>query len=119
MATGSAIWRASSARLDHVAALGASALWLSPVYPSPGVDLGYDIADFRDVDPLFGDLAAFDRLVQAAHARGLRLLMDLVPCHTSIEHPWFSRAPRVLRVGRRRRPAEQLGGQLRRPGLDP
>lgn len=80
-------------RLDHIAGLGAAALWLSPVYPSPGVDGGYDIADFRDIDPLFGDLAAFDRLVESAHACGLRLLMDLVPCHTSIRHPWFTKHP--------------------------
>ncbi len=80
-------------RLDHIAGLGAAALWLSPIYPSPGVDMGYDIADFRDVDPLFGDLDAFDRLVESAHARGLRVLMDLVPCHTSIEHPWFTERP--------------------------
>ena len=80
-------------RLEHVAALGADALWLSPVYPSPGADMGYDIADFRDIDPLFGDLAAFDRLVASAHGAGLRVLMDLVPCHTSIEHPWFAEHP--------------------------
>jgi glycosidase len=81
------------ARLDHIAGLGADALWLSPVFPSPGADMGYDVSDFRDVDPLFGSLEDLDRLVAAAHARGLRLLMDLVPCHTSIEHPWFSEHP--------------------------
>ena len=80
-------------RLAHVAGLGAAALWLSPVYPSPGVDMGYDIADFRDVDPLFGDLAALDRLVASAHDHGLRVLLDLVPCHTSIDHPWFTEHP--------------------------
>jgi alpha-glucosidase len=80
-------------RLDHIAALGADALWLSPIYPSPGADMGYDVAAFDDVDPKFGDLAAFDRLLAAAHDRGLRLLMDLVPCHTSIEHPWFTERP--------------------------
>jgi alpha-glucosidase len=80
-------------RLDHIASLGARALWLSPIYPSPGADLGYDVADFEDVDPLFGDLRAFDRLLAAAHDRDLKLLMDLVPCHTSIEHPWFTEHP--------------------------
>lgn len=80
-------------RLDHIADLGATALWLSPVYPSPGADMGYDVADFCDIDPMFGDLAAFDRLLAAAHDRGLRLLMDLVPCHSSIEHPWFHQRP--------------------------
>jgi glycosidase len=81
------------ARLDHIQALGADALWLSPVFPSPGADMGYDVSDFRAVDPLFGSLDDLDRLLAAAHARGLALLMDLVPCHTSIEHPWFSEHP--------------------------
>jgi alpha-glucosidase len=80
-------------RLDHIAWLGADALWLSPIYPSPMADFGYDVADYKDVDPVFGDLAEFDRLAEAAHERGLKLLMDLVPCHTSIEHPWFREHP--------------------------
>jgi alpha-glucosidase len=80
-------------RLDHIAWLGMDALWLSPIYPSPLADFGYDVADYTDVDPVFGDLAEFDRLAQAAHERGLKLLMDLVPCHTSIEHPWFREHP--------------------------
>jgi alpha-glucosidase len=80
-------------RLDHLAWLGVDALWLSPIYPSPMADFGYDVSDYADVDPVFGDLAEFDRLAQAAHERGLKLLMDLVPCHTSIEHPWFREHP--------------------------
>jgi alpha-glucosidase len=76
-------------RLDHPSYLGVDALWLSPIYPSPLADFGYDVSDYTAVDPVFGTLADFDALVQAAHARGLKLLMDLVPCHTSIEHPWF------------------------------
>jgi alpha-glucosidase len=80
-------------RLDHLAWLGVDALWLSPIYPSPMADFGYDVADFTDVDPVFGDLAEFDRLAEAAHERGLKLLMDVVPCHTSIEHPWFREHP--------------------------
>jgi alpha-glucosidase len=76
-------------RLDHVADLGVDAVWLSPVYPSPLADGGYDIADYVGVDPRLGTLADFDELVAAAHARGLRVLLDLVPSHTSIEHPWF------------------------------
>ena len=80
-------------RLDHIAWLGVDALWLSPIYPSPMADFGYDVSDYTDVDPVFGDLAEFDRLVEAAHGRGLKLLMDLVPCHTSIEHPWFREHP--------------------------
>jgi alpha-glucosidase len=69
------------------------ALWLSPIYPSPLADFGYDVADYKDVDPVYGDLAEFERLAEAAHQRGLKLLMDLVPCHTSIEHPWFREHP--------------------------
>ncbi len=80
-------------RLDHIASLGVDALWLSPVYPSPMADFGYDVADFRGIDPAYGTLADFDALLAAAHERGLRLLMDLVPCHTSIEHPWFREHP--------------------------
>lgn len=84
------------ARLDHIAALGVDAIWLSPIFPSPMADFGYDVADYTDIDPLFGDLAAFDRLLAAVHARGLRLLLDFVPNHSSTEHPWFreSRASR-------------------------
>ena len=76
-------------RLDYVAALGVDAIWLSPVFPSPMADFGYDVADYCAIDPLFGDLAAFDRLLAAAHARGLRLLLDFVPNHSSDRHPWF------------------------------
>jgi alpha-glucosidase len=80
-------------RLDHLAWLGVDALWLSPIYPSPLADFGYDVSDYGNVDPVFGDLAEFDRLAEEAHARGLKVLMDLVPCHTSIEHPWFREHP--------------------------
>jgi alpha-glucosidase len=80
-------------RLDHLAWLGVDALWLSPIYPSPMHDFGYDVADYKGVDPLFGSLEDFDSLVAAARERGLRVLLDLVPCHTSIEHPWFREHP--------------------------
>jgi alpha-glucosidase len=80
-------------RLDHLCELGVEALWLSPIYPSPMADFGYDVSDYSDVDPLFGSLQTFDRLVRAAHERGLRVLLDLVPCHTSIEHDWFREHP--------------------------
>ncbi|HEY3360170.1 MAG TPA: alpha-amylase family glycosyl hydrolase [Polyangia bacterium] len=76
-------------RLDYLGWLGVDALWLSPFYPSPMADFGYDVADYCDVDPRFGTLADFDALVGAAHARGLRVLVDFVPNHTSNEHPWF------------------------------
>ena len=80
-------------RLDHLAWLGVDALWLSPIYPSPMADFGYDVSDYTGVDPVFGTLDDFDSLVRAAHARDLEVLMDIVPCHTSIEHPWFSEHP--------------------------
>jgi alpha-glucosidase len=85
--------RGIESRLDHLVELGVDALWLSPVYPSPLADFGYDVSDYTDIDPTFGSLADFDALVEASHLRGLRLLMDLVPCHTSIEHPWFREHP--------------------------
>ncbi|OPC85317.1 glucohydrolase [Embleya scabrispora] len=77
------------ARLDHLVGLGVDVLWLSPVYPSPQDDNGYDISDYRDIEPMFGTLADFDRLVAAVHERGMRLVMDLVVNHTSDEHAWF------------------------------
>ncbi|MDX6719218.1 MAG: alpha-glucosidase [Solirubrobacteraceae bacterium] len=80
-------------RLDHVVGLGADAIWLSPFYPSPMADGGYDVSCYTDVDPRFGTLADADALIAAAHERGLRVLLDVVPCHTSIEHPWFRRHP--------------------------
>jgi alpha-glucosidase len=74
---------------DYLAWLGVDAVWLSPIFPSPGVDLGYDISDYRDVDPRFGTLRDLDELVEALHAVGIRLVLDLVPNHTSDQHPWF------------------------------
>ncbi|MGY1642143.1 alpha-glucosidase [Geodermatophilus sp. SYSU D00703] len=84
-------------RLDHLADLGVDVVWLSPVYPSPQADNGYDISDYQGVDPLFGSLAQLDELVAALHERGMKLVMDLVANHTSDEHPWFveSRASRT------------------------
>ena len=76
-------------RLDHLEWLGVDAVWLSPIYRSPMADFGYDVADYCDVDPLFGDLATFDALVEDSHSRGLRVLLDWVPNHTSDRHPWF------------------------------
>ena len=80
-------------RLGHLAELGVDALWLSPIYPSPMADFGYDVSDYTDVDPVFGSLADLDDLIAAAHGRGLAVLLDIVPCHTSIEHPWFRDHP--------------------------
>ncbi|MDK3255381.1 glycoside hydrolase family 13 protein [Blastococcus capsensis] len=79
-------------RLDHLADLGVDVVWLSPVYPSPQADNGYDISDYQDIDPLFGSLEQLDELITAMHARGMRLVMDLVVNHTSDQHPWFAEA---------------------------
>jgi oligo-1,6-glucosidase len=76
-------------KLGYLADLGVDVIWLSPVYPSPQHDNGYDIRDYEDIDPVFGTLADFDELVAEAHARGIRIVMDLVVNHTSDEHPWF------------------------------
>ena len=76
-------------RLDYLQWLGVDAIWLSPIYPSPMADFGYDVADYTGVDPMFGTLEDLDRLVQACHGRGLKLLLDFVPNHSSDQHPWF------------------------------
>jgi alpha-glucosidase len=76
-------------RLDHIASLGVDAIWLSPFYRSPMADFGYDVSDYCDVDPLFGTMADFDRLIAEAHQRGLRVILDWVPNHSSDQHPWF------------------------------
>ena len=76
-------------RLDYLKTLGVDVVWLSPIYTSPQDDNGYDIADYEDIDPTFGTLADVDELVAQAHARGIRIVMDLVVNHTSDEHPWF------------------------------
>jgi alpha-glucosidase len=82
-----------ASRLDHLTELGVNALWLSPVYPSPLADFGYDVSDHTAIDPAFGTLADLDALLTAAHDRDLGVLLDLVACHTSIEHPWFREHP--------------------------
>ncbi len=76
-------------RLDHLAWLGVDGIWISPCFPSPMADFGYDVSDYCDIDPLFGSLEDMDRLLADAHARGIRVLLDLVPNHTSDQHPWF------------------------------
>ena len=120
--------------LDHLERLGIDVVWLSPVYRSPMDDNGYDISDYRDVDPLFGSLDDLDELTEGLHERGMKLMMDLVVNHTSDEHPWFrasrssraGRPPRLVLVARspawlpRRRAgsgADQLGVALLRPGV--
>ena len=88
-------------RLDYLAWLGIDAIWLSPIYPSPMADFGYDVADFTGIDPLFGSLADFDALVAAAHERGIKVILDYVPNHSSDRHPWFEEARRSRRAGKR------------------
>jgi alpha-glucosidase len=86
------------ARLPYVASLGVDAIWLSPVFASPMRDFGYDVADYRAIDPLFGTLADFDALVAACHRLGLKIIIDQVYSHTSADHPWFQ-ASRQARGG--------------------
>ncbi|HST46022.1 MAG TPA: alpha-amylase family glycosyl hydrolase, partial [Luteimonas sp.] len=83
-------------KLEHLARLGVDGIWISPFFKSPMADFGYDIADHREVDPLFGTIEDFDRLLGKAHALGIRVMIDQVFSHTSAEHPWFeeSRASR-------------------------
>src|SRR3989440_1040207 len=81
-----------SARLPYLRELGVNALWFSPWYPSPMADAGYDVADYRDIDPVFGTIAEAERLIADAHAAGLRVVIDIVPNHCSDAHPWFREA---------------------------
>lgn len=83
-----------TAHLDHLSWLGVDAVWLSPFYPSPMRDGGYDVSDYCDVDPRYGDLAAFDHLLAESHRRGLKVIVDWVPNHTSDQHPWFQSSRR-------------------------
>lgn len=76
-------------RLDYLVALGIDTVWISPIYPSPMADFGYDVADYCGIDPLFGTMEDFDRLLKEVHARGLKLILDFVPNHTSNQHSWF------------------------------
>ena len=84
--------RGITAHLDHLAWLGVDGLWLSPTFPSPNADWGYDVADYLDVHPDFGDLATLDRLIARAADHDIRVILDLVPNHTSDRHPWFEDA---------------------------
>ena len=76
-------------RLPYLAQLGVDAIWLSPIYPSPMADFGYDVADYTEIDPVFGTLVDFDSLLAEAHGHGIKIILDLVPNHTSDQHPWF------------------------------
>ena len=81
--------RGITRRLPYVADLGVDAVWLSPIFTSPMADFGYDVADYCGIDPVFGSDADFDALIDGVHERGIRLLLDWVPNHTSDRHPWF------------------------------
>jgi len=100
------------AHLDHLRDLGVDAIWLSPIYRSPHDDNGYDVADYQDVDPVFGTLADLDAVVAGAHARGIRMILDIVVNHTSDEHPWFIES----RTGRMSRTADWYIWRDPRPG---
>lgn len=100
-------------RLHHLVDLGVDGLWLNPCYPSPQADHGYDIADYRDIDPAYGTLAEFDELLAEVHRHGLKLLLDIVPNHCSVEHAWFRAA---LRAGPGSR---ERGRFVFRPGRGP
>ncbi len=104
-----------TSRLDYLAALGVDVLWLSPIYPSPQDDMGYDISDYQDIDPTFGTLADFDALLAGVHDRGMRLVMDLVVNHTSDEHSWFVES-RSSRAAAKR---DWYWWRPPRPGMEP
>ena len=81
--------RGITSQLEYLSWLGVEAVWISPFYPSPMVDFGYDVSNYTDVDPVFGDLATFDELLQQAHRHGIKVIIDFVINHTSDQHPWF------------------------------
>ena len=83
-------------KLDYIKSLGVDGIWFSPLYPSPGVDCGYDISDYMDIAPEFGGMAAFDQMLAEAHARGMKVIMDLVVNHTSSQHEWFQKSRRRI-----------------------
>ena len=84
-------------RLDYLQALGVQAIWLSPIFRSPMHDFGYDISDYTDIDPLFGSMADFDELLEQTHQRGMKLILDLVPNHSSYSAPLVSKQSRASR----------------------
>lgn len=88
-------------KLDYLQELGITALWLSPIYPSPMVDMGYDISNYKDIDPMFGTLEEFDQLLIEAHKRNIKIVMDFVPNHTSSQHPWFEESKQSINNSKR------------------
>ena len=125
---GSGDLRGIISRLDYCRWLGINAVWLSPIYPSPMIDFGYDISNFTDIHPLFGTLSDFDALISEARRLNLKILLDYVPNHSSDQHSWFLRVqvvpeqslPRLVHLARssaRRRAAQQLVERIRRQRL--
>ena len=102
-------------KVDHLARLGVDVVWLSPVYPSPQDDNGYDISDYQGIDPVFGSLEIFDALVDKVHAAGMKLVMDLVVNHTSDEHPWFAESRSSTESAKR----DWYWWRPARPGMEP
>lgn len=109
-----------TSRLDYLASLGIDYVWITPFFPSPQRDNGYDISDYCAVDPVYGTMDDFDELVREARARGLGIMLDMVLCHTSVEHVWFRRALAgderyqrfyILRDGREARAPATLGNR--------
>jgi len=88
-------------RLDYLQWLGIRAIWISPIYPSPMVDFGYDVADYTDIHPIFGSMDDFDRLLAEAHNRDMKIILDFVPNHTSDQHPWFMESKRATSSSKR------------------
>ena len=112
-------------RLDYLVWLGVDAIWISPIFASPMADFGYDVSDYCAIHPLFGTLEDFDRLVRDAHDRGLKIILDFVPNHTSDRHPWFedsrssrSSPKRDWYIWRDGKPDGSPPNKLRRAGLD-
>ena len=118
-----------SSKMSYLHELGVDAIWITPCYPSPQVDFGYDISDYENIDPMYGTLADFDHMVADGRKHRVRIIMDFVPNHTSDQHPWFldsksSRsctASRLVSLARRqsaRRAAQQLDFTFRRTGVE-
>jgi alpha-glucosidase len=105
--------RGISLRLDYLTWLGVDAVWISPVYPSPMTDFGYDISDYCNIDARFGTLADMDALIAAAHRRGLKVILDYVPNHTSDQHPWFIESRSYRQRNRFHKAITALLGQSR------
>ena len=103
-------------KLAYIASLGVDAVWISPFYTSPMRDFGYDVSDYCDVDPIFGSLADFDALITAAHALGLKVIIDQVYSHTSTEHAWFRESRRDR--SNAREPEEKIRTGAHRRAVD-